>query len=299
MSKASESEIKQVGLAIFEGMKGIKPSIFQKDWWSGKMMDLSMKDEAFKVEMFRFVDVFPTLRDPVQVATHLQEYFCRPDQDFPASFQWGLNRVKPEGMIAKMAAGQIEKQVTGMASKFIAGEDAKEAMPTLRKMWKKQGLAFTLDLLGESTVSEAEADDYLTRYHEILDTLIAEVKDFPPNPTLEHSPWGDVPRVNVSVKISSLYSQIDPIDPIGSIDALKQRLRPLYRKAKANGAFINMDMEHYAYKDLTIMLFQSLMSEEEFRDYPHVGMVIQAYLRDAEHDAQKDGRVGPSAAARP
>ena len=163
MAQPQETEIKQAGLAIFDGMKGIKPSIFQKDWWSGKMMDLSMKDEAFKVEMFRFVDVFPTLREPVDVATHLQEYFCRPEQDFPASFQWGLGKVNPDGRIAKIAAGQIEKQVTGMASKFIAGQDAAQALPTLKKMWKKQGLAFTLDLLGESTVSEAEAEDYLAR----------------------------------------------------------------------------------------------------------------------------------------
>ena len=285
MQTPSEQEIKRLGATMFELMQGQKPSVFKKDWWSGKMMDLSMQDEAFKVEMFRFVDVFPTLRDPVQVAVHLQEYFCRPEQDFPASFQWGLNKVKPEGMIARVASGQIEKQIMGMAAKFIAGKDAREALPTLKKMWK-QGLAFTLDLLGESTVSEKEAREYFERYDEILDTLIAEVKSFPEQPSLEDSPYGKVPRVNVSIKISSLFSQIDPIDTEGSIDALKERLRPLYRKAMQAGAFINMDMEHYAYKDLTIELFKSLLSESEFAAYPHVGMVIQAYLRDAEADAE-------------
>lgn len=286
MHKPSESDVKRRGAQMFDLMQGQKPSVFKKDWWSGKMMDFSMQDEAFKVEMFRFVDVFPTLREPVQVAVHLQEYFCRPEQDFPASFQWGLNKVKPEGMIARVASGQIEKQIMGMASKFIAGKDAKEALPTLKKMWK-QGLAFTLDLLGESTVSEKEAEEYFSRYNEILDTLIAEVKKFPDNAALEDSPYGKVPRVNVSIKISSLYSQIDPIDPEGSIRALKDRLRPLYRKAMQAGAFINMDMEHYAYKDLTIDLFKSLLSEDEFTAYPHVGMVIQAYLRDAEQDARE------------
>lgn len=283
MSRVSEAEIKRLGAEMFERMKGQKPSVFQKDWWSGKMMDFSMKDEAFKVEMFRFVDAFPTLRDPVQVAVHLQEYFCRPEQDFPASFQWGLNRVKPEGRIAKIAAGQIEKQVMGMAAKFIAGQTASEAIPQLRQMWG-QGLAFTLDLLGESTVSEDEANTYFERYNEILDTLIAEVATFPKNPALEESPYGAVPRVNVSVKISSLYSQIDPLDFDGSIDAIKTKLRPLYRKAMSHGAFINIDMEHYAYKDLTIALFKSLLSEPEFASYSNAGIVIQAYLRDAERD---------------
>lgn len=284
MAEATEADIKQFGKEMFSRMRGQKPGLFQKDWWSGKMMDLSMKDDAFKIEMFRFVDVFPTLRDPTQVALHLQEYFCRPEQDFPASFQWGLNKVKPEGRIAKMAATQIEKQVMGMASKFIAGKDAQEALPTLKKMWAKQDLAFTLDLLGESTVSEVEADAYFARYEEILDTLIGEVAKFPQKPQLEHSPYGPVPRVNVSVKISSLFSQIDPIDRAGSIEAISKKLRPLYRKAMQHGAFINLDMEHHAYKDLTIALFTSLLSEPEFASFSNAGLVIQAYLREAEAD---------------
>ena len=286
MAKASESEIKSLGAEIFQRMKGQKPSVFQKDWWSGKMMDFSMKDDAFKVEMFRFVDVFPTLKDPVQIAEHLQEYFCRPEQDFPATFQWGLGRVKPDGRLAKIAAGQIEKQVVGMASKFIAGSDAEEALPTLKQMWG-QGLSFTLDLLGESTVSEQEAQAYYDRYEEILDALVHHTKSFPQQDLLERSPYGSVPRVNISVKVTSLYSQIDPIDFQGSIDSIKARLRPLMRKARAAGAFINVDMESYAYKDLTYATFKSLMDEPEFVDYPHAGVVVQAYLRDAEADVNE------------
>ncbi len=283
MARASESDIKAVGKEIFERMKGETPSVFNKDWWSGKVMDLSMKDEAFKVEMFRFVDVFPTLRDHVQVAEHLQEYFCRPEQDFPASFQWGLSRVKPDSMVAKMAAKQIEKQMTGMAQKFIAGTTAAESLPALRTMWDGN-LAFTLDLLGEATVSEAEANTYFERYNEILDSLIAETQEWPANDLLEQASWGRVPRVNVSVKVSSLYSQMDPLDFAGSIEQLKKRLRPLFRKAMQSGAFINLDMEQYDYKDLTIEVFKSLLEEDEFRDFENAGIALQAYLRDAEED---------------
>lgn len=286
MARASESEVRRIGAEMFKRMKGQTPSVFQKDWWSGKMMDLSMKDDAFKVEMFRFVDVYPTLKDPVQIAEHLQEYFCRPEQDFPATFQWGLGRVKPDGLIAKMAAGQIEKQIVGMASKFIAGKTAAEAVPQLRQMWGS-GLAFTLDLLGEATVSEREAREYFERYEEILDTLIREVANFPKQPTLESSPYGAVPRVNVSIKISSLFSQVDPLDFDGSAKVIKDRLRPLFHKAKAAGAFINLDMEQYKLKDLTIEIFKGLMSEPELVDYPHAGVVIQAYLRDALKDTEE------------
>ncbi len=283
MARAKEKEIVAVGREIFDKMKGQKPSVFNKDWWSGKVMELSMKDEAFKVEMFRFVDVFPTLKDHVQVAEHIQEYFCRPEQDFPAAFQFGLNKVKPDGMIAKMAAGQIEKQMVGMAQKFIAGTTAAEAIDALRDVWKSD-LAFTLDLLGEATVSEAEALDYVARYNEILDTLVAQTRDWPQKPQLEQAPWGRVPRVNVSIKVSSLFSQIDPIDFQGSIDAVKDRLRPLFRKAKQTGSFVNLDMEQYEYKDLTIALFKSLLDEPEFADFADAGIAIQAYLRNTPDD---------------
>jgi len=283
--QATDERVVQIGKEIFDRMKGQTPSVFNKDWWSGKIMEFSMKDEAFKVEMFRFVDVFPTLRDHVQVAQHLQEYFCRPDTNFPATFQWGLNMVKPDSMVARMAAGQIEKQMTGMAQKFIAGTTAADATKALKKIWKSD-LAFTLDLLGESTVSEVEALDYAKRYDEILDTLIKETASFPEKPLLEAASWGPVPRVNVSIKVSSLYSQIDPIDPEGSIRALKDRLRPLFRKAMQNGAFVNLDMEQFELKELTIDLFKSLLDEPEFAQFPNAGIAIQAYLRDAEQDVQ-------------
>lgn len=283
MARAAEKRIVELGNEIFRRMKGEAPSVFRKDWWSGKVMDWSMKDEAFKVEMFRFVDVFPALNDHVQVAEHLQEYFCRPGQDFPSSFQWGLARVKPDSWVAKKAAGQIEKQIMGMASKFIAGEDAPEAMGTLRQMWDA-GLCFTLDLLGEATLSEAEAADYLRRYDAIFDALIAATADWPARPELDRAPWGVVPRANVSVKISSLYSQLDAIDFEGSIEGVKTRLRPLFRKAKAHGLFLNIDMESYKDKDLTIATFKSLLEEEEFADFAHAGLVIQAYLKEAEAD---------------
>ena len=284
MARASENDILRVGRDIFDRMKGESPSIFRKDWWSGKMMDWSMKDDAFKVEMFRFVDVFPTLKDHVQLAEHIQEYFCRPEQDFPASFQWGLSRVKPDSWIAKKASGQIENQIVGMAERFIAGTTAAEALDTLREMWVDQEVAFTVDLLGEATVSEAEAEDYLERYKEIFETLCSATQEFPDQPDLEEAGFGKLPRVNVSVKISSLYSQLDPIDPEGSIEAVKERLRPLYRLARDKGAFINLDVEQYRYKDLTYAIFMSILDEDEFKDFEHAGVVTQAYLRDSYDD---------------
>ena len=107
-----EARTLEIGTDIFTKMKGQTPSIFNKAWWNGRMMEWCMKDDAFKVEMFRFVDVLPTLRTPEAIARHLKEYFCRPEQDFPAALQWGLKAVSPTSRIAKMAANTINKKNT-------------------------------------------------------------------------------------------------------------------------------------------------------------------------------------------
>jgi len=69
-----------------------------------------------------------------------------------------------------------------------------------------------------------------------------------------------------------------------SVDTAKERLRPLFRKAMATGAFVNLDMEHHGLKNLTLALYRSLMEEPEFHDYPYTGLAIQCYRRDSESD---------------
>ncbi len=48
--------------------------------------------------------------------------------------------------------------------------------------------------------------------------------------------------------------------------------------AKQTGAFVNFDMEQYSFKDMTLRIFREVLTEPEFRDWPHVGIAIQAYL---------------------
>lgn len=282
---ARESDVRAIGEQILQLMGNESPSIFKRDYWQGQVMEWSMNMPAFKVEMFRFVDVLPVLTDSTEVARHIQEYFCRDDQDFPKALQWGLKTLSPGSMMAKIAAGRIEKNVVGMGKSFIAGTDAKDALPALKKGWKR-GVAFTVDLLGEATVSEAEAADYERRYLDLIENLVAEASRWKAQPALESDAFGPIARVNVSIKLSSLDSQIDPLSHDASVRRLADRLRPLFRRAKELGVFLNLDMEHYALKALTLDAFMALLSEQEFAGY-NAGCVIQAYLRDAEADTQR------------
>src|SRR5690606_8950337 len=103
---------------------------------------------------------------------------------------------------------------------------------------------------------------------------------------VDEAPWGPLPRVNVSVKLSSLYSQLDPIAPETSANVIMERLRSILRLAKERGAHIHIDMEDYQFKDLTFAIFRRIGEDPEFRDFPHLGIVLQAYLRSAEDDAR-------------
>ena len=106
-----------------------KASLFSKDFWYGSVMDWSMKKEKFKTNMFRFVDVLPSLTTGDEVHTHLKEYFTEGGKtELPAIFNVGLGL----GSLAPgLMAGAIKKNVTSMAKMFITGESPEEALTVL------------------------------------------------------------------------------------------------------------------------------------------------------------------------
>ena len=104
--------------------------------------------------------------------------------------------------------------------------------------------------------------------------------------------------MNLSIKLSALDSQFDAIDPAGTTRRVGGRLRELFRAARRLGAFINVDMESYEKKTLTLHIFQTILGEPEFRDWTDVGIVIQCYLRETPARSGRRCATGPPSAAR-
>jgi RHH-type proline utilization regulon transcriptional repressor/proline dehydrogenase/delta 1-pyrroline-5-carboxylate dehydrogenase len=278
-----QNQIKQKGEEILQRMEGqSKGSIFSKDFWYGRIMEWSMKNESFKTRMFRFVDVLPTLSDNNDVASHLKEYFTEGGEEMPSVFNVGLGL----GSLApSIMAGAIRKNVTQMAKMFITGESPEEALPVLLKA-RKQKICATVDLLGEATLGEKEAQQYQQKYLELITWLAKDAQKWDEVPQIDRDHAGSLPKVNVSVKLSALYSQINDKAWDHSKNILKERLRPLMQTAKEKNVFLNFDMEQYSLKELTLEVFKELLMEPEFRDYPFYGCVIQAYLRDSFKDVR-------------
>ncbi len=257
-----------------------KVSLFSKDFWYGSIMDWSMKNEHFKTQMFRFVDVLPSLNSGSDVAKHLKEYFSESGEELPSVFNVGLGL----GSLAPaLMAGAIRKNVTQMAKMFIVGENPEEALPVLKKA-RKNKICFTVDILGEATLSEKEALEYQSKYLELIEWLGKDAKNWDEIEQIDRDHEGAIPKVNVSVKLTALYSQINDKAWDVTKTHLKDRLRPILVSAMNKNIFINLDMEQYAVKHLTLEVFKELMMEPELKNYPHFGVVIQAYLRDSLAD---------------
>ncbi|HIZ99823.1 MAG TPA: bifunctional proline dehydrogenase/L-glutamate gamma-semialdehyde dehydrogenase [Candidatus Janibacter merdipullorum] len=126
---------------------------------------------------------------------------------------------------------------------------------------RADGFRLNINLLGEAVLGEEEAASRTERTREILG-----------RPDVDY----------VSIKVSSLVSQISSWDTAGTVARCLERLRPLYRTARASQphAFVNLDMEEYRDLEMTIEVFTAMLSEPEFLDL-EAGIVLQAYLPDA------------------
>lgn len=278
-----EQETHDFGREIFTRLKTASPSVFSRQGWDARMLELCMRDEQVKVGLFRFIDVLPTLHTSAQVIHHLREYLLPHEQVLPAALRWSLRLASPRSPAAPVLAFAIRQNTLRLARRFIAGETIEEAVAAVQKL-RHQQMAFTLDILGEATVSEHEAEAYRQRCLDLLDALARSARRWQTIQRLERDHRGELPVVNLSLKLSSLYSQFDPLDQEGSVEIVKSRLRSILRKSREVGAFITVDMEQYEWKDLTLRIFKELLIEEEFRTIEDVGIVLQAYLKDTEQD---------------
>lgn len=286
ITKAVEKETKRLGEEIWDHIPHRRPSMFERRWWDDRILDWAMEDESVKIQMFRFVDVLPMLRDHESVTRHLQEYFEEVRGHLPWAARMGLELTQPNTVLGKAVSYNARMNVHRMAKRFIAGTTVDEVYQSVQKL-RDRGYAFTLDLLGEAVLTEAEADAYQQSFLDIIQGLGPQVSQWPTNDVLDSDQFGSIHRMNVSLKLSALNSQFKSIDPVGSAEIVKRRLRPILRAAREYDAYVHIDMESYDHKDLTLHIFKEILMEDEFRDYPDAGIVIQAYLPDAEKDLKE------------
>ncbi|NJN20844.1 MAG: L-glutamate gamma-semialdehyde dehydrogenase [Leptolyngbya sp. RL_3_1] len=250
--------------------------------WDDKLLSWTMENPGLRVHLFRLIDCLPSLTRPPEVARHLQEYLSADTVELPQALKSLLNFTAPDAMAGTAAAATFSTAVATLARKYIAGSTLPDTLKRLEKL-RQQSMTFTVDVLGEAVITEAEAQGYLDQYLTLITQLAAATQGWP-------APQGDpalaLPKVQVSVKLTAFYSQFDPLDVEGSQAKVSDRIRRLLRHAQTVGAAVHFDMEQYRYKDATLSILKQLLTEPEFRNRTDIGMTLQAYLRDSYQDLQ-------------
>lgn len=142
------------------------------------------------------------------------------------------------------------------ASRYIAGETVKDAVRCVRQL-NSEGVCATLDVLGEDVTDKNDALLSRTQSIEVLHTIAKERLDS-----------------NLSIKLTSLGLKLGR-------DICTANVREILNVAKQYGTFVRFDMEDSSCTSDTIEIFQLLQ-----KDYPNIGIVLQAYMRRSEDDVK-------------
>ena len=290
-----EAEIQRIGRALAEAFPSHRGNPLRA--LDDRAMDLAAQDAELRAALFRFVDVVPACRSVDDLAAHLMS-FLEQVHNRPPSLRAAMRMADTKaGRAALGAAGAAG--VRHMAHRFIVGEDPQAALPTLRRLWR-DGIAASVDLLGEATVTAEEADRYAARCAEALDSLAEAYAQTEEQPLLERDATGPLPRANLSVKVSALTPLLRPEAPERGQRDAAPRLRALLRRAKELDAHLHIDMESLDTREAVLELVLDLLSEPELADGPSAGVVLQAYLRDSPrtldtilHWARRSPRAQP------
>ena len=276
------------GKDLIAALGGEKPSLFEEARWVGTIMGWSLKNDAFRTSMLRFIDVFPSLSTPFLFASHLAEYFDEREGYVPPALRFAARLGAHGGRLGSAVLSKaIRYSIEKLGKQFIVGADAGNAVRGLTKV-RRQGCAFSVDLLGEAVVSEDEAEEYVGLYMALLDKLGPGQRAWQPLPGPRDEggqadlDWGFAPKISISLKPTSLFSQARPQASADSVAAMLRRIRPVYEKVIEKGGALCIDMESFQYKDMSLEIFRRLRSE--YRAYPHLAIAMQAYLRDTGRD---------------
>ncbi len=275
-----ELEIDKEARRIAELAGRQRARVLHPSWWSDRLLSHAMVDAEFRARLFRFVDTFPALTDSADVESHLRAEF--EGVDVPGWFGAGLGLAEHVPGGQSMSAAVARRGIDRMARQFVVGTDPAEVADAVGGLWLRHTAA-TVDLLGEHTHSEVEADRYASRLVALVDALAEAAPIWPRDELLDADDLGPVPRASVSVKVSALASAYTPLSAVEGLEQAERRLLPILRTATARNVYVWFDMERYETKNLTHRLFRRLLDERELAEL-HAGVVVQAYLRDSADD---------------
>jgi RHH-type proline utilization regulon transcriptional repressor/proline dehydrogenase/delta 1-pyrroline-5-carboxylate dehydrogenase len=272
-----------------------EPTAFEKVSDFG--LSLSADYALIRVHLLKFLAILPSLdfdKSGVEVKRILLESFRRlleDDKRAKAEEKEGQEGPLPTSLIiclwpiyflakfmpAKLLALSVRSSVKFMARRFIAGETIEKAAKSLKGLLRS-GRDVTLDQLGELVVSEKEADHYQNEVIKLIRGFSLYVKKGARNSA-------GINKAHISIKVSALCSDFKPYAFDYTYNLVAPRLKKILLEAQEKDVFINIDAEHYHYRDVVFEVYKKvLLDTPELKDFKSTGIVLQSYLRDSyEH----------------
>jgi RHH-type proline utilization regulon transcriptional repressor/proline dehydrogenase/delta 1-pyrroline-5-carboxylate dehydrogenase len=243
--------------------------------WTKHVLAWSLSDPQLQAGVLRFIDCLPSLTTPQAVARHLHDYFPLHHLRLPAAFRLGVSLSRPGLLTAPAVSAVVHHIVEQVARQFIAGSHLHDAVNLIHRM-ADRGALVSFDVLGEQVTSDDEADTSVRKYATLINELSTACQRL-------HAPdaVGNRPLVHLSIKPSSLSAHFDPVSFEESIPEALSRLRVIAREAVNHDVAMTLDMEQYRLRDLTLELARRLLVEPGLGERLSLGIVLQAYLRDA------------------
>ena len=164
-----------------------------------------------------------------------------------------ISRVLPKPVLFA-----VHTQVKLLSKGIILPAESKRLSRQIKKRAKK-GIRLNINVLGEAVLGEDEANE---RFERVMQMMQRPEVDY------------------VSVKLSSVASQIISLDRIGTLERVSEKLRHIYRTSIATNTFVNLDMEEFRDLRLTVDAFKLVLNEGEFKNL-YAGLVLQAYLPES------------------
>jgi len=161
-------------------------------------------------------------------------------------------------VIPKPVLFAVHTQVKLLSKGIILPAESKKLSRQIKRRAKK-GIRLNINVLGEAVLGEDEANE---RFEQVMQMMARPEVDY------------------VSVKLSSVASQIISLDRKGTLDRVSEKLRHIYRTSISTNTFVNLDMEEFRDLRLTVDAFKLVLNEGEFKNL-YAGLVLQAYLPES------------------
>lgn len=289
---AAEEKMNSLMEQLADSIKLYKPSLFEK--FSDYGLGLTANYALIRVHLLKFLAILPnldhdskgkevkrilleSLRRLLHDSNQAKNLKLKGESRALPSLIYLLTRWSHFGFSlipSRLLAYGVRNSVKIMAKRFIAGESIDKAHGTLSQL-QSTGREATLDQLGELVVSNKEADNYEEKVLELIRGLELHYTKGAKNPA-------GIYKAHVSIKVSALCNDFRPEALDYCFEQVYPRLKRILIAAKEYKVFLNIDAEHYHYRDLVFEIYKkTLLQTPELTDFDQTGIVLQAYLRDA------------------